>query len=198
MAQDAQASGRDVILASGSDQALVRRLADRFNLDGDHIGSTPDVNLTGAKPRAGPLWNATAKAGFAYVGDSACGPEGLGTGGSRDCGQPVEIHARRARQAMEQTRRDRCRRLDLEEPPEGAFARTSGSRTSSCSCHSLQLTGRTCLGFEVIIMSMIAFSFAASSIYIVNDLLDLDADRQHEKKRFRPVRGRNRADKASA
>jgi len=38
----------------------------------------------------------------------------------------------------------------------------------------------------LVIAGIVAFSAAASSIYIVNDLLDLEADRQHIKKRYRP------------
>ena len=34
--------------------------------------------------------------------------------------------------------------------------------------------------------AFLGFSMAASAIYIVNDLLDLDSDRQHPRKRFRP------------
>jgi 4-hydroxybenzoate polyprenyltransferase/phosphoserine phosphatase len=34
--------------------------------------------------------------------------------------------------------------------------------------------------------AFLSFSVAASAIYIVNDLLDLDADRQHPRKRYRP------------
>ena len=37
-----------------------------------------------------------------------------------------------------------------------------------------------------VLVGIIAFCAAASSIYIVNDLLDLQADRLHPKKRFRP------------
>ena len=36
------------------------------------------------------------------------------------------------------------------------------------------------------ILALLAFCFAASGIYIVNDLVDLDADRAHPRKRFRP------------
>lgn len=38
----------------------------------------------------------------------------------------------------------------------------------------------------IALLSFIAFSFAASAIYIVNDLIDLEADRQHPQKRLRP------------
>jgi 4-hydroxybenzoate polyprenyltransferase len=38
-----------------------------------------------------------------------------------------------------------------------------------------------------VILAAIAFSLAASSIYILNDLVDLDADRAHRTKRLRPL-----------
>jgi 4-hydroxybenzoate polyprenyltransferase len=36
------------------------------------------------------------------------------------------------------------------------------------------------------VLAILSFSLAASSLYIVNDLLDLDADRLHPTKKFRP------------
>ena len=40
--------------------------------------------------------------------------------------------------------------------------------------------------WKVAILAFVSFSFAASSIYIINDLFDLEADRRHKKKRERP------------
>lgn len=37
------------------------------------------------------------------------------------------------------------------------------------------------------ILAFFAFSLCASSVYILNDLLDLEADRKHVKKKFRPL-----------
>jgi decaprenyl-phosphate phosphoribosyltransferase len=37
------------------------------------------------------------------------------------------------------------------------------------------------------IVAFVAFSLAASGTYFLNDALDVDADRRHEKKRFRPI-----------
>src|SRR5262249_9021577 len=37
------------------------------------------------------------------------------------------------------------------------------------------------------LLAIITFSLAASAVYIVNDLLDLDSDRQHPYKRSRPL-----------
>jgi 4-hydroxybenzoate polyprenyltransferase len=38
----------------------------------------------------------------------------------------------------------------------------------------------------VLILAFLSFSLCASSVYIVNDLLDLESDRQHPRKRHRP------------
>ena len=44
--------------------------------------------------------------------------------------------------------------------------------------------------FEAL-LAFIAFSLVASSVYILNDLLDLSADRAHPRKRFRPLASGN-------
>ncbi|MDT5209762.1 MAG: decaprenyl-phosphate phosphoribosyltransferase, partial [Mycobacterium sp.] len=38
-----------------------------------------------------------------------------------------------------------------------------------------------------VLIAFVAMSLAASSIYLVNDARDVDADRQHPTKRFRPI-----------
>lgn len=45
---------------------------------------------------------------------------------------------------------------------------------------NLTKLSQLCLGF-------IAFSFIASSVYVINDIQDADKDRRHPKKRFRPI-----------
>jgi 4-hydroxybenzoate polyprenyltransferase len=37
------------------------------------------------------------------------------------------------------------------------------------------------------VLAFVAFCMASSSVYVVNDLLDVESDRQHPKKRFRPI-----------
>lgn len=46
------------------------------------------------------------------------------------------------------------------------------------------------MNLDLMIKSMlafVAFSFASSIVYIINDIVDRDADRIHKKKRFRPI-----------
>jgi decaprenyl-phosphate phosphoribosyltransferase len=38
-----------------------------------------------------------------------------------------------------------------------------------------------------VLIAFVAFSLAASSVYLVNDVRDVEADRQHPTKRFRPI-----------
>jgi 4-hydroxybenzoate polyprenyltransferase len=42
------------------------------------------------------------------------------------------------------------------------------------------------LGFSNLIIAFLSFSFCASAVYILNDLLDLESDRQHPTKKYRP------------
>ena len=41
--------------------------------------------------------------------------------------------------------------------------------------------------FQSVILAFFSFGFAASSIYLINDLIDLEADRKHRTKRNRPL-----------
>src|SRR3954465_11202820 len=38
-----------------------------------------------------------------------------------------------------------------------------------------------------VLIAFVAFSLAASTVYLVNDVRDVEADRQHPTKRFRPI-----------
>ncbi len=49
--------------------------------------------------------------------------------------------------------------------------------------HSYRDTDKVVLS----ILAFFAFSFSASSTYILNDIMDLDNDRHHSKKRYRPI-----------
>ena len=44
---------------------------------------------------------------------------------------------------------------------------------------------------STLLLSFLSFSFVASSIYLFNDLLDLESDRKHHKKKSRPLANGN-------
>ena len=66
--------------------------------------------------------------------------------------------------------------------------RRSGSKTSSCSpgCSSPASSTSRTRSFEAI-LTFVAFCLISSAGYFVNDLIDVELDRKHPKKRFRPL-----------
>ncbi len=183
LAQKAQAEGREVVLASGSDQSLVNKLAERLGLEGDHLGSDSKVNLTG-RAKGEALVERYGRGHFDYVGDAK-----------------VDLKVwKRADEAYVVAPSDKLRAAidEIGKSPvelEGGWQPMDLLRAlrphqwiknilllmPMIAAHQISL-----IGFEIIALAIISFSFAASSIYIVNDLLDLDSDRQHEKKHKRP------------
>lgn len=183
LAQDAQAQGREVVLASGSDQALVDRLGERLGLAGDHLGSDSKTNLTG-KAKRDALVDRYGERGFEYVGDAAIDLKVWKSASKAYAVSPAP-KVRRALQDLD---------MPTQELPGGWRKRDllKAMRPHQWVKNLLLLlpfiaghrTDVSTIG--TVLLAMVAFSFAASSIYIINDLLDLDADRQHPKKRFRP------------
>ena len=68
------------------------------------------------------------------------------------------------------------------------FGPISGQKMSFCSCRSLPLIA--CWNGRVMVASLlafVAFSLAASAVYILNDLMDISSDRLHPTKKNRPL-----------
>ena len=183
LAKQAKAEGREVVLASGSDQSLVDKLAQRLDLAGEHLGSDSKVNLTG-QAKGNALVERFGSGNFDYVGDAAVdlkvwkqadlayvvAPSDRLASAINDLGkQPVTLEGG-------------WRPIDLLKALRPhQWIKNVLLLMPMIAAHQISL-----IGLEIILAAMIAFSFAASSIYIINDLLDLDSDRQHEKKFKRP------------
>jgi len=183
MARAAADRGQPVILASASDQRIVTALAEVHGLDKGSLGSDPSRNLkAGAKAQA--LIRAYGEGGFDYAGDSRAdravwdkadravivGPRGAEAARLRDAGHKVtEI-------AGGWSFRDLLRAIRPHQ-----WVKNVLLILPMIAAHDFTLT--TLLP---IILGIAAFSAAASSIYVVNDLLDLEADRLHPTKKNRP------------
>ena len=183
IAKQAQAEGREVILASASDQRLVNSLAERFGLDGEHFGSNPELNLAG-EAKGAALVDRYGEGGFTYVGDAAVDVK-VWAKADRAIAVNPSIHVLRALKAMGkdvETVAGGWRWQDLLRAMRPhQWVKNVLLLLPFIAAHRVDF-----FGIEVVLMAMVAFSLAASSIYIINDLLDLDADRQHERKRNRP------------
>lgn len=178
----ARAEGRRTALVSAADHRQVTAVAEATGLFDEAYGSAEGRNLKG--PEKAAFLNAHfGPEKFDYIGDS-------------NADLPVWKTARRAitvqasgpmRRAAEAANAN-VMHID---PPEGrARAIQKALRPHQWSknmllflpvlaAHDLSKIGLVVLGF-------LAFCLTASAVYVINDLLDLAADRAHPRKRNRP------------
>ncbi|MGB3316800.1 MAG: UbiA family prenyltransferase [Albidovulum sp.] len=175
-------AGREVVLASASDHRLVERLATEYGLSPQVFASDGTINLKGPT-KVEALVEAYGERGFDYAGDS-----------SADL--PVWERAENALVVghMATARALSATGQNVVEYPGGwkwkallkAFRPHQWVKNvllflAMIAAHRFDLET-----LVPILWGIVAFSAAASSIYIVNDLLDLEADRLHPTKRNRP------------
>ncbi|NNU81237.1 UbiA family prenyltransferase [Halovulum dunhuangense] len=179
----ARADGREVALISGSTHRLVAHVAAEHGPFDRAEGSDRTTNLTRAA-KAARLEKLYGDRGYDYVGDSAADI-------------PVWQKARRAYVVRPTARLEaRIAAAGVTAEPLGDVWTARGLASAFrphqwlknlllllplIAAHRLDAEG-----LVAVLLGMVAFSALASSIYIVNDLTDLDADRVHETKRYRP------------
>lgn len=183
LADETVASGREVVLASASDQALVAQLAQDHGYSEHVFGSCGDVNLKG-EAKAHALVQAYGEGGFHYAGNAAVD---RAIWEHADGVLIVGKHAAIARDLTAAGKqvaqydagwkmRDLIRALRPHQ-----WVKNILLVLPMIAAHDFALPT-----LMLVLFGMVAFSAAASAIYIVNDLLDLEADRLHSKKRHRP------------
>ncbi len=179
----AQEAGREVIIASGSDARLVQPLSERLGLALPAMASDGRVNLT-AIAKAEALKARFGAQGFEYVGDSRADIAvwQMGAGGYV-VAPSAGLEKRIAAAGLKLTPLGKAT---------GPMAVLRAMRPHQWVKNILLLlpllaAHRTDFaGFMLVFWGIVVFSAAASSIYIVNDLMDLAADRQHATKKNRP------------
>jgi len=178
-----RAAKGEVVLASGSDSSLVEELSDRLCLKSAPLASDGRVNLTGDR-KAEALVARFGVGQYCYIGNSSADiPAWLASGG----GYVVGARAGFARKVAD---------LSPDIRPLGApmklRALIKALRPHQWVKNILLLLPllaahrADAAGFLLAGLGIALFSLAASSIYIVNDLMDLEADRKHETKCKRP------------
>ena len=175
-------AGREVVLASASDRSLVTRLAEEYGLSETVFASDGEINLKGTA-KAGALVDAYGERGFDYAGDSSADlPVWERSENALVVGRVASARALTAdgRNVVE---------LDGGWQPKSLLRAMRPHQwvknvllfLAMIAAHRFELAT-----LIPIIWGVVAFSAAASSIYIVNDLLDLEADRLHPTKCKRP------------
>ncbi len=162
-----RAEGRSLILATGADERLARALAAHFKIFDLVLASDGIVNLCGeAKRRC--LVERFGEQGFDYA---ASGERGDGA---------VWRSARQAIRIKPEPRTWTARRDALRL---GQWMKNLLVFVPVIAAHRFNepaLMWKSVLAF-------VAFGLCASGGYLLNDLIDLDADRHHPQKRFRPL-----------
>ena len=178
LAAAARADGRTVVLASASDVSLVQPLADHHDMGGRIFASDGHVNLKGTA-KADALVAAYGEGGFDYAGNDASdlaiwkhADKAIVVGdvaGVSKLGNVTQIPGG-------WSNRDVLRAMRPHQ-----WVKNVLLFLPMLAAHQF---GLATLG--LVMLGIAAFSAAASCIYIVNDLLDLEADRLHATKCRRP------------
>jgi 4-hydroxybenzoate polyprenyltransferase/phosphoserine phosphatase len=181
-----EAANRAVVLCTGADEQVARAVADHLGVFSDVMASDGQQNLTGAD-KATALVARFGEAGFDYVGNDV-----------------VDLHVfPRARRAWIVNPSSALKRRIAEVSNAGEMHEASES-VPRALCRAMRphqwlknvlvfvplLTATQVdhsQGALLALAAFAAFSMVASGVYLANDLLDLEADRQHPRKRNRPI-----------
>ncbi len=182
-AASAVADGRDVVLASASDQTLVRALADEYALSESIHASDGTTNLKG-EAKAAALVAAYGERGFDYAGDAKVDRKiwdradgALIVGKHEAIAEALTAGGHRVTRVVGGwAMRDLIRALRPHQ-----WVKNVLLFLPMIAAHEIALST-----VGLVLLGIMAFSAIASCIYIVNDLLDLEADRLHPTKQKRP------------
>ncbi len=186
--QQERAGGRRIALATAADRTLAETISSYLGLFDEVHGSDGQVNLKG-QTKAAFLAQHYADTGFEYMGDSAADIE---VWRNARAGYVVGTEAR-AKQAAAVT----TLKATILHPRAslGTSARTwisalRGHHWAKNLLLFLPLALSHNLAFEPALRTFAGFALyglCASGLYILNDLLDLQSDREHTWKKERPL-----------
>lgn len=183
--REARAQGRKVILATAADKAVAQQVANHLGLFDDVIASQPGRNLKGAEKLKAiedlangpfeylgdsdadlPIWRAASRAGF--VAPSPAARQEMARDPSR-----VSLHV--APQVSTWTALIKAMRPHQ-------WAKNVLVFVPMIFAHEYVYPPVVLAG----VIAFICFSLCASGVYLLNDIVDIQADRQHTTKRNRP------------
>jgi phosphoglycolate phosphatase-like HAD superfamily hydrolase len=180
----ARAEGRAVYLATASDRRYAEGIAAHLGLFDGVFASDGTINLSG-KTKARLLIETFGAGRFDYIGN---GPVDMAVWSGARKAYAVGVGSSLARK-MDHLGIP-VQHLERESPSLGAWLKAL--RVHQYAKNVLvfvPLLTAHIYTFPFLlnaVLAFVAFSLCASSVYVLNDLVDLDADRRHPKKRYRP------------
>lgn len=177
--------GRHLILATGADVTLARRVSGHLGIFGEVLGSDGATNLTGNKKLAG-LRNRIGAGEFDYVGNATPDLPLLALAKEPMVANPslplrIMLRSRGIRPSREFRDRNGVLASLLR-----AMRPHQWAKNLLIFLPLLLAHGTSLHRLVTTILAFCCFSLTASATYIVNDLLDIEADRSHTHKRQRP------------
>jgi 4-hydroxybenzoate polyprenyltransferase len=182
--REARAAGRRTVLATASDAAVAHAIADHLGLFDEVIASEEDNNLSGARKRDALV--------------DRFGPQGFDYMANASADKPVWSVARtailvNAPPALAADVRNGHDSVETLSRRDGFFASLiEAARLYQWVKNLLifvPILAAQQLGGASLLQAGLAFLFfglAASSVYLINDMIDLEADRRHPRKSQRP------------
>jgi len=181
---EARASGRPVVLATAADRAHAEALAAHFDVFDAIVSSGDGLNLS-SHAKAAELERRFGQAGFDYVGNAAADLAVWGRSRRSYVVAPSRglLGAIRSRGLVVDAvgKRDGKLRYVIKALRPHQWMKNLLVLLPPLAGHQLrpEILGTVLLAF-------VSFSLCASAVYVTNDLLDLDSDRRHARKRNRP------------
>jgi 4-hydroxybenzoate polyprenyltransferase/phosphoserine phosphatase len=179
-----KAAGRTLVLVTASDRTLAEKVAAHLGLFDQVLASDGTLNLKGAAKR--DLLSATFPSGYHYIGNGA---------------EDLPVWERASLRSAANASRSTIQRLRRLGAVEQHFA---GKRSRGAYLRALRphqwlknllifvplLAAHKVSDLSTSINALLAFasfSLTASAVYLLNDLWDLESDRQHRTKFSRPL-----------
>ena len=183
--EEERGKGRKIYLATGADAKVAGKIADYLGIFFGVLASDGNTNLTGHDKLAG-LRSKFGEAGYDYIGNAGPDLPLLEHAGEAMLANPhgsllPKIRSRNIRIQRHFEDRAPLRKSLLKAIRLHQWAKNVLIFVPVLLAHALRLP----LILHAI-LAFFCFSLCASGTYIINDLLDIDADRRHTKKRYRP------------
>jgi len=179
-----RAAGGRTALVTASDGAFAQAVAGHLGLFDEVHGSDGSDNLKGMR-KAEFLRDRFGAAGYSYMGDAAADlPVWAGAATAVTVNAPESLRRAAERVAGRVEHLDTARKSVL--PYLRALRPHQWLKNLLVFLPLLAAHRFDAASLGAAVLAFVAFSLVASGVYVLNDLLDLAADRAHPRKRLRP------------
>ncbi|HWG20045.1 MAG TPA: UbiA family prenyltransferase [Terracidiphilus sp.] len=183
--QNEYTRGRTIYLATGADARLAQRVADHLGIFAGVVGSDGETNLTGSN-KLDRLRSHFPSSAFDYIGNDSPDLPLLAHSAEPMIANPslrlrMGLRARGILPARTFNERENPLKSFLSSIRVHQWAKNALIFLPLLLAHDLHVSRALSA-----LLAFCCFSLAASATYILNDLVDIEADRRHLSKRLRP------------